>query len=339
MRYSVVFIGLICALICSCSNDTETLEESFIEIQSPEGFPEFNSPAGEEISPIRVALGRRLFFDTRLSINNSISCGSCHFQGNAFSDPRTVSEGVNGLPGERNAQPLFNLAWRTRLFRDGGVDDLALSALNPINNPHEMRFNIVGVLKRLNEDPSYQTLFRRAFDDTATAQNTIRALAIFQRLLISGHSRYDQKFIQNKPIPFTEAEQRGYELFFGPKARCSSCHGGFNFSNEEFRCNGLFESYPDSGRQRITFLVSDRGKFLVPSLRNIAVTAPYMHNGSITSLEEVLERYNEGGTAFFNKDQQIQPLGLNEGEKADLKAFLLTLTDSSFLNNPAFQAY
>lgn len=339
MQIPIVLLCLICALTYSCSKDSDNNKESFLIIQTPEGFPEFKAPSGEEINPIRFALGKKLFFDTRLSIDNSISCGSCHFQSNAFSDSRVSSVGVDGALGQRNSQPLFNLAWRTRFFRDGGVDDLALSVLNPINNPHEMRFSISGVLKRLNENQAYQTLFRQAFNDTATAQNTIRALSVFQRMLISANSRYDQKYLQNKPINLTEQEQRGYELFFGNKTRCASCHGGFNFSNEEFRCNGLFESYPDSGRQRITFLVADRGKFLVPSLRNVAVTAPYMHDGSIETLEEVIERYNQGGTSFFNKDPQIQPLGLSNEEKADLKAFLLTLTDSSFLNNPAFQAY
>lgn len=339
MRISIVIQWLICAFIYSCSSDSDPNEWAYLNIQSPQGFPEFKSPDSEEINPIRIALGKKLFFEKRLSVDNSISCGSCHFQANAFSDPRVVSQGVDGTEGQRNAQPLFNLAWRTRFFRDGGVDDLALSGLNPINNPHEMRFNITGVLKRLNEDQSYQILFRQAFNDTATAQHIIRALAIYQRMLISANSRYDQKYLQNKPINLTEQEQRGYELFFGSKTRCASCHGGFNFNNEEFRCNGLFDAYPDSGRQRITFLIADRGKFLVPSLRNIAVTAPYMHNGSIETLEEVIERYNQGGTSFFNKDPQIQPLGLSNEEKADLKAFLLTLTDSSFLNNPAFLAY
>lgn len=330
----LVLIGLL-----SCSKDTADFSRQILIIDAPEGFPEMMIPKDEELTPARIALGKKLFFEPILSSNNSISCGSCHFQAQAFGDPNPVSTGIDALPGTRNSPPLFNLGWRTRFFRDGGVDDLALSSLNPITNPHEMDFNIGGIVARLNSRSEYRVLFREAYDDTATAQHVIRALAAFQRMLISANSIYDQKFIRQENIEVSESAERGYTLFFGDKAGCYRCHSGFNFSSEEFRCNGLFETYPDSGRQRITFKPEDKGKFLVPSLRNVGVTAPYMHNGSILTLDEVIERYNQGGSSFTNKDPMIQPLGLTEAEKADLKAFLLTLTDEEFLNNPAFQAY
>lgn len=335
----ICWAGLVLFGLTSCSKDTTDFSSLTINIDAPEGFPEMIIPQDEWLSPTRIALGRKLFFDPILSSNNAISCGSCHFQAQAFGDPNPISTGIDGLPGTRNSPPLFNLGWRTRFFRDGGVDDLALSALNPITNPHEMDFNIGGIVARVNSRSDYRVLFREAYNDTATAQHVIRALAAFQRILISANSIYDQKFVRQENREVSESAERGYTLFFGDKAGCYRCHGGFNFSTEEFRCNGLFESYPDSGRQRITFKPGDKGKFLVPSLRNIGVTAPYMHNGSILTLEEVIERYNQGGSSFPNKDPLIQPLGLSEAEKADLKAFLLTLTDEEFLNNPAFQAY
>lgn len=333
--------GVWCVLIgwSSCSKDAADISRQVLSIDAPEGFPEMTVPKDEALTPGRIALGKKLFFDPILSSNNSISCGSCHFQANAFGDPSAVSTGIDGLSGTRNSPPLFNLGWRSHFFRDGGVDDLALSALNPITNPHELDYNIGGIVARLNKRSDYRVLFREAYNDTATAQHVIRALAAFQRILISANSMFDQKFIRNENVVISESAERGYTLFFGEKAGCYRCHGGFNFSTEEFRCNGLFESYTDIGRQRITFKPEDKGKFLVPSLRNIGVTAPYMHNGSILTLEDVIERYNEGGSSFPNKDPFIQPLGLTETEKADLKAFLLSLTDDEFLNNTAFQAY
>ena len=198
-----------------------------------------------------------------------------------------------------------------------------------------MGSDIVSVIKRLKASGRYTDDFQLAYQDTISALSILNALECFQRILISGNSKFDQW--KRGETELNASEELGRNLFYSDRTHCSSCHGGFNFSSNDFKSNGLFETYADSGRQRITTLAIDRGKFAIPSLRNISVTAPYMHNGSIETLEEVLSLYNEGGTNFENKDELIQPLNLTDTEIAALLDFLLTLKDDSFLNNPGYK--
>ncbi|MFM2196379.1 MAG: cytochrome peroxidase, partial [Bacteroidota bacterium] len=275
----------------ACSKDVILEDKKIIQVDTPFGFPDLPDSPENQLTASRVRLGKRLFFEKLLSNDNTISCASCHFQQLAFSDPSPTSIGINGEFGFRNAQPLFNLGYKKHFFRDGGVSNLRLSSLNPISNPNEMGSDIVSVIRRLKESGAYTDDFQQAYQDTISALSILNALECFQRILISGNSKFDQW--KRGEVALTPSEELGKSLFYSDRTHCSSCHGGFNFRSDDFKSNGLFETYADSGRQRITTLSSDRGKFAVPSLRNISVTAPYMHDGSIESLEEVLTLYNQ----------------------------------------------
>ena len=321
--------------IISCSKDPILQDKTEISIVVPNDFPPLPESPNNTFTKARIELGKKLFFDNLLSKDSTVSCNSCHFQEFAFSDPSTLSVGIEGKTGFRNAQPLFNLAYRKNFFRDGGVDNLRLSSLNPINNHNEMGTDIVSIIQRLKSSGKYADDFQLAYQDTISAQSILKALECFQRTLISGNSKYDQW--ENGKTSLSAEEELGRSLFFSNRTNCAVCHAGFNFNSDDFKSNGLFETYADSGRQRITTLFEDKGKFTVPSLRNITETAPYMHDGSISTLEEVIERYNAGGANFVNKDTLIKPLLLSDIEKTALLQFLKTLKDDSFLQNPAFK--
>jgi len=323
-------------LISACQKNEEEIRMDLAQLTIPKGFPQLPAALANELTDARMALGKQLFYDTRLSADNSISCGSCHKAEYAFAEPFSLSKGIDGRSGFRNAQALFNLAWKDHYFRDGGVSLLKLTAMNPIQNPNEMGSSLLEIVLKLRDDDTYQAAFKKAYNDTVSGNSILHALMCFQVGLISGNARYDQ-WKNGNPSALSEQEIRGQDLFFSSKTGCSNCHGGFNFDSQGFACNGLFETYPDSGRQRITMNQEDRGKFLIPSLRNIAYTAPYMHDGSIATLDAVLERYIKGGSGFYNTDERIRPLKLSPAEKRDLLAFLGSLSDEGFLYNAEFK--
>jgi cytochrome c peroxidase len=331
----IALFFLFLTLLVRCARDPLVPDTTIIQLAIPDGFPPMPLPADNPFTTSKIELGKKLFFDPILSKDSTISCGSCHFQELAFAEDKAISVGIFGRAGFRNAQPLFNLAWNKHFFRDGGVPTLELSTLNPLDNHTEMFISIQEVLYRLNRDAVYPKMFRKAFNDTATAFGFLRAIAAFQRTLISGDSPYDQYKFRNGHL--SALEKQGEALFFSEQTACSSCHSGFNFTNYSFENNGLYLTYADSGRQRITTLASDRGKFAVASLRNLKFTAPFMHDGSLATLDDVIEHYNQGGAAHPNKSPLIRPLGLNEQEKTALKAFLLCLSDDNFVNNTAFK--
>ena len=303
----------------------------------PPGFPEPVFPAGNELTAARWALGKKLFYDPVLSRDSSLSCASCHHAAHAFSDTVAFSPGVGGLPGTRNAPTLANIAYHPYITREGGVPTLEMQILVPIQEHNEFDFNIVPIAARLLRDTAYVRRSREAYGRDPDPFVITRSIACFERTLISGQSRYDEYFFQGKNDALTAAEVRGMNLFFSAKTSCSECHGGFNFSNYAFENNGLYANYPDPGRFRLTGLESDRARFKAPTLRNIALTAPYMHDGSLWTLEAVVEHYNAGGQAHPNKSARVRPLGLTTTEKADLVAFLRSLTDEKFVKNPKFR--
>jgi cytochrome c peroxidase len=323
-------------LISACQKNEEEIRMDRAQLTIPNGFPQLPATLANELTDARIALGKQLFYDTRLSADNSISCGSCHRAEYAFAEPLSLSKGIGGRSGFRNAQPLFNLAWKDHYFRDGGVSLLKLTAMNPIQNPNEMGSSLLEIVLKLREDDTYRAAFKKAYNDTISGNSILHALMCFQVGFISGNSRYDQ-WKNGNPSALSEQEIRGKKLFFSSKTGCSNCHGSFNFDSPGFASNGLFEAYADSGRQRITMDPADRGKFSIPSLRNIAHTAPYMHDGSFANLEEVLNHYSKGGTGFYNTDERIKPLKLSKDEKLDLLAFLESLTDEGFLHNAEFK--
>lgn len=338
-----------------------TVDQTEIELMRPPGFPPPDIPADNPLTATKVALGKRLFFDPSLSADGTVSCGSCHFQEHAFADPRPASPGVGGVFGDephlrRNAPPLFNLAWHQTLFWDGRVEDpdrqydlLERQVPEPIEVAHEMNSSFELVINRLSQDSSYVNHFYRAFGDSITPLRIQQAIASFERTLISGGSKYDQ-FVASgfDSTTLTPSEYRGYKLFFlenaaGQRnAECFHCHGGYNFDDPTgaLRNNGLLRfDYEDFGRYHATGRDNDYAKFKVPSLRNLAYTAPYLHDGSMDSLEEVIDRYIEiaGEAPTPGRDPLVGQILLTDQDKADLIAFLMTLNDPDFLTNPAFQ--
>ena len=336
MMFRAFLYSIICIVLVSCAKDDAIADKDVYPFKTPTGFSEPYIPEHNPLTYSKIKLGKKLFYDPILSSDGSISCNSCHKQSLAFSDARTVSLGVGNLPGFRNAQPLFNLAWSSSFFRDGGVTILELVPLNAIDSHVEFNNNVGDIIHHLNKSAEYRTLFKLAFNDTATTNNFLQALACFQRILVSADSPYDHFHFANDSKALNESAKRGLALFNSSKTDCFQCHSGFNFTNSEFLSNGISETYPDSGRQRITLQIADKGKFRVPSLRNIEYTAPYMHDGSFETLNEVIEHYNSGGKNFSGKSPLIRPLGLNEQEKIDLVELLKSLSDTKFIQNKEF---
>ncbi len=315
----------------SCRKDKTEL---FVPV-TPPGFPEMQYPQDNAFTYERWLLGKQLFYDNRLSRGNDISCASCHKQHLAFADDVKFTPGDNGAPGKTNAPTLTNVGYQPYFMFVGGVPTLEMQVLVPIQEHNEFNTSILDIVAKLKLDKNYVALAKKAYDRELDAFVITRALANFERTLVSGNSRFDQHFYQGKTT-LNASELKGYDLFFSSRTQCSSCHAGFNFTNYAFENNGLYETYTDIGRMLITFNESDRAKFKVPTLRNIALTAPYMHDGSKNTLMEVIEHYNSGGANHPNKNPNIQPLGLTASEKQDLLNFLLTLTDSDFVSNSTF---
>jgi cytochrome c peroxidase len=324
--------------ILSCSK--EEPENSFT-LDLPAHFPPpkydlKSRPVTEE----GFELGRKLFYDPRLSRNGTISCGNCHqlFAGFAHAD-HDVSHGIDDLLGKRNAQHLVNLFWQNSFFWDGGVFDLDLVSVNPITNPVEMDNKMSDVMAFLRSDPGYQTLFKKAYpksEEAVTTANFLRALSQFMGSLISADSPYDQYELGNKNALSAPAI-RGMQLF---KTNCNSCHTMPLFTDNSFRSNGL-PGVTDPGRKDVTLQPEDAHKFKVPSLRNLTHTGPYMHDGRFKSIEQVIEFYSSGIADLPYTDRLLYRNGqpgfqFSEEEKADLLAFLKSLTDQKFLSNPRF---
>lgn len=293
-------------------------------------------PEDNRLTEDRWRLGKQLFYDRRLSRDSSLSCASCHRPELAFSDDLSFSPGVEERPGTRNSPTLGNVAYHPYLLREGGVPTLEMQVLVPIHEHNEMDFNIVDLAARLANDTFYRELSKKAYDREFDHFVITRAIACFERTLISGNSHYDQYVYQQREWALNASERRGMELFFSEKANCFACHGGFNFTNYAFANNGLYMVYEDDGLARVTGKEEDKHLFKVPSLRNAELTGPYMHDGSMQTLREVVEHYVSGGTSHPQKSEEIRPLMLSEREKQDLVNFLRSLTDHSFINNPLF---
>jgi cytochrome c peroxidase len=290
-------------------------------------------------SSAAFALGKTLFYDKRLSHDGTVSCGSCHQSSAAFAHPgRSLSPGVSGQLGARNAPALQNLRWRRSFMADGGVLGLELQALAPLTDAHEMRMPLADALARLNADPDYQRRFAAIYGPgKIDTPQFLRALAQFTASLTSANSRYDKYVRHETGGELKEQELSGLAIF---QAKCSGCHATDLFTDESFRNNGLDRTFArDSGRAHVTSRANDRGRFKVPSLRNVAVTGPYMHDGRFATLAQVLAHYDHGVQPSPTLDPLLrQPDGrlgisLTASEQADLLAFLNTLTDQTFLTD------
>lgn len=310
----------------------------------------FTIPADNPLTQQGVELGRLLFYEPRLSSTQTISCGSCHQQASAFTDGRALSLGVSGKPTRRNAMSLTNLLWVRQLFWDGRANGLEEQALIPLHHADEMGLKPGEAARALQRIAPYPALFRRVFgSDTVTDVRIAKALAQFERTLISADSRYDRYLADRDTL--SAAEQRGLRLFSTAPApergirggNCAHCHGGPKLMQEVFHNNGLDPQPTDAGRRDVTGLALDQGRFRVPTLRNIALTAPYMHDGRLPTLEAVLDHYSEHVRASPTLSRELTlgadstpGLRLTAGEKADLSAFLRVLTDTAFVSNPQF---
>ncbi len=275
----------------------------------------------------KVELGKLLFFDPRLSKDDSVSCASCHVPAAGFADPRQFSLGVGGKQGGRNAPSAMNAAYNHLQFWDGRAGSLEEQALGPIQNPIEMAETLNGVVTKLSRVKVYQARFQAVFGDDVSADGIAKAIAAFERTLISTNSPFDRSIAGDKSA-LSGSAQRGLELFQG-KARCVLCHNGPNFTDNKFHHIGVPQTGPlreDVGRYAVTKREADRRAFKTPSLRSVALTAPYMHTGGFKTLDEVVDFYNGGGEAVPGKDAFMSALNLTDQEKKDLVEFMNSLT-------------
>lgn len=289
-------------------------------------------------------LGKKLFYDGKLSRDGTIACAECHGQSYAFTHHgHTLSHGIDNAIGNRNAPPIQNTAFMDSFFWDGGVFDLDFLSVAPITNPLEMDEELGNVLDKLKMTKEYPELFEAAYGSSEiTTEGFLKALSQFMNSLVSANSKYDKYVRNERGGDFTDSELAGLSVF---KTKCASCHGTDLFSDGTYRNNGLqvYDREPDYGRYNITENESDKYKFKVPSLRNSGYTAPYMHDGQFLSLKQVLEHYDNGVYNTENLDpdlikDEILGIALSEEEKLGLLAFLNTLNDPTFITNPAFAA-
>jgi cytochrome c peroxidase len=285
------------------------------------------SPQDERVTQ----LGRMLFFDVRLSLDNSVSCSSCHLPELAFTDGRKKAIGIMNRTSMRNAPTLLNVGYQPHFMFDGAVPTLEMQALVPLKDTNEMGNDIQELIDKLREIHEYQQLAQELFNRDFDAFVLTRALGNFQRSLISQNAPFDQWYYQRDSTHFSAAAKRGYQLF-SEKLYCTSCHPVPAFTTYEIVNNGTDSGSSDEGLYRVTGKPADVGKFKIPTLRNITLTAPYMHDGSMDNLYDVIHYYARGGSQHKNQDARIQPFELNASELEDLIQFFKALTDTSYLN-------
>ena len=336
----------------------------------PRGFPTPAVPADNPMSDAKVALGQRLFFEPRLSVNGRYSCASCHEPARSFSDGRSVAVGATGQALPHNAMALVNVAYNVSFgWTQRHVRSLEAQMLQPMLNQHPVELGLAGrqrsLCAQLAADPGYAADFAAAFPDEAhsasgtrgpvTFDHVVKAIAAFERTLISGRSPFDRYVFGDDRSALSESAKRGMALFYSARGGCAQCHSGLNFSGPlsyeghtaeraSFANTGLYDvdgrgGYPakDRGLIEFTHRAADMGKFRVPTLRNVALTAPYMHDGSVASLDEVIDHYSRGGHRRPHQDSRVRPLQLSPAERTDLIAFLQSLTDREFIDDPRFR--
>jgi len=379
-RITAIFAVLLTAILWqSCKKDDPNPGETGTDLRSiaydpkpytvvkPDHFPQVPIPADNPLTVDGVQLGRRLFYDPILSGDSTQSCASCHLPQGSFTDNLNVSVGIDGIAGRRSAMSLLNIAYATNgLFWDGRSPSLEDQALRPVEDPVEMHNTWPNVLAKLKVHPSYPAWFRKAFGihntNEMTKELAARAIAQFERILISsGTSKFDQYLGGDKDV-LDDDELDGKLMYFEeggsvglPDAQCFHCHGGLTLTGNQYFNNGLteaatLEDFPDKGRGGFNGKMNDNGKFRAPTLRNIALTAPYMHDGRFQTLEQVIDHYSSHGKNSPNKDPLIPQVGypipgtsplqyteLNAAHKKALVKFLQSLTDTTFVNNPDIQ--
>lgn len=348
MRKNLFIIAII-TLTFSCREKVKIEHEPVIENDGHDhthtklgtkNFPQMPIPIDNETSVEGIALGRKLFYDKILSGDETQSCASCHQQSRAFSDKTRFSVGIDGIAGKLNASAIINVGWQSSTFWDGRATSLEEQALEPVESPIEMHLNWTDAVFRLNSYQSYRDEFKIVFGTPLiTKELVVKAIAQFERNLISNQSRFD-KFSSGQ-IELSPLEMAGYKLFLSEKAECFHCHGSPLFTDDELHNNGL-DVNPDDGQFKTTSNISDKGKFRTPTLRNIELTAPYMHDGRFGTLEEVIDFYSDS----VKSSSTVDPLMPNDNggfhwtelEKLQLLSFLKTLSDTAYINNPMFSS-
>lgn len=323
----IISIGIVGFLLTACKKEAVKDGNTVITLATPKGFPYPTIPVDNQPTENRIALGKKLFFDPILSRDSSLSCSSCHLESYHFAEPKDISIGIENRKGIRNAPSILNSAWLKLVMWDGGIPTLEQQILAPIDAHFEFDFDPNEVVKRLAKQAVYVQMTKAAYNTAPSIFTLTRSIACFERTLTTGRSKFDEYQYYNNTTALSFSEKSGMDIFFGEKGECFHCHNEYNFTDNEFRNNGLYTNYVDSGRARITLNSDDVGKFKVPSLRNVAGTAPYMHDGSLATLEQVVEHYNSGGKSHPNKSPFVKPLGLTATEKEDLVNFLKALTD------------
>ncbi len=338
---TILFLGL---WSCRDPKGVTPIEEPFeptlVTLEMPYLFPIMEIPEDNPLTIEGIELGRALFYEPMLSGDDSQSCSSCHLAEASFTDPKRFSKGIDGLLGKRNAMPIINVGWMDKLFWDGRASGVEDQVIFPVEDPIEMHANWDNVIQKLQSSDKYPELFRKAFKVKGISKNrAIQAIAQFERTLISANSKTDKVLESGSGIFYTDQEQEGRDLFFSERADCFHCHGSILFTDGKFHNNGLDENHEaDPGLYLVTQNAADKGKFKTPTLRNLKFTAPYMHDGRFETLDEVIEFYSSN----VKVSSTLDPLMTHEGgidmtatEQAALKAYLLTLTDTSFINNEA----
>ena len=357
MKNLGLVVFFVCFLIACRPDKQSTLADvpynpTTFDLKVPVSFPQMDIPADNPMTTEGVSLGRFLFHDKLLSANGMMSCANCHLSNLNFTDGMATSKGIDNLFGRRSAMSLENVGFFNKgLFWDGRVKTLEEQALLPVEDPIELHNKWTQVIDKLKVHPDYPTRFRKAFGikdaSEITKELAAKAMAQFERTLISGNAKVDKIFRREEE--FTNDEYSGYLLFFNaagaPDAQCGHCHTSPFYNSNDYFNNGLdsvsnLANFKDLGRGTITKKEFDNGKFRVPSLRNIELSSPYMHDGRFKTLEEVLEHYASGGHYSDNIDPfipQIAAIHLTDKQKKQIILFLKTLTDTSFTKNPAFQ--
>jgi cytochrome c peroxidase len=355
MKYAL-YIFILLGVFLACRKDKVGYKATPYILDIPSHFPDMIIPSDNPMTAEGVELGRFLFYEKKLSGDNSMNCATCHMPQNSFSDPNQYSTGIDGMQGNRQSMALINMGWENFFFWDGGKTTLEKQILEPVINPIEMHESWKNAVKKLDQDMAYRNMFFRAFGEGGIdSTKAAKAIAQFIRTLISGQSKFDVMYKYENSMPLTAAEQSifqtidveewaGYDIFKSlDGADCFHCHNGPLMRVKKFSNNGLLpNAFNDLGRAHVTNNSEDNYKFKVPTLRNIALTAPYMHDGRFANLDEVIEHYSSG----IHMSSTIDPLiefgsqggvQLDAQEKYLLKKFLLTLTDNNFVNNPKFK--
>lgn len=322
-------------VLYSCKKEEQTITDDNYTLQLPTYFPKGNIPDDNQLTKSRVLLGKMLFNEKLFALDSSISCASCHKSNLAFADHLPTSPGSANSPGTRNSPSLANVLFQPYLLREGGVPTLEMQVLVPIQEHNEFNNNILQIIEKIKDKEDYKRLSLKAYDRPLDAFVLTRALAAFQRTLISSNSPYDA-YLSGKQDALSYNALQGRHLFFD-SLNCGQCHSGALLTNFAFENNGLYKEYQDVGRERFTRNPEDRGKFKVPSLRNVGLTAPYMFDGSLKTLNDVLDHYVAGGKTNAIKSEHIQAFSLSNEQRIQLLSFLESLTDYKFINNKEHQ--